>query len=89
MFFDIGIGIHVESQLNTFRFVDDISSKMAIFPVSEIWGRGGGPQFHAHLYIFSRSDFFTGISQIAGLNLILYIVSTIRIAPRLQKITFW
>jgi hypothetical protein len=38
MFFDIGIGIHTESQLNMFDFVDDISSKMEVFPVSEIWG---------------------------------------------------
>jgi hypothetical protein len=37
MFFDIGIGIHIESQLNMFRFVNDISSKMEVFPVSEIW----------------------------------------------------
>jgi hypothetical protein len=42
---DIGIGIHIESQLSMFRFVDDISSKMEVFPMSEIWG--GGSQFHA------------------------------------------
>jgi hypothetical protein len=35
--FDIDIEIHIESQLNMFRFVDDISSKMDVFPVSEIW----------------------------------------------------
>jgi hypothetical protein len=38
MFFNIGIGIHIESQLNMFRFVDDISSEMEVFPVSEMWG---------------------------------------------------
>jgi hypothetical protein len=38
MFFDIGIGIHLESQLNMFHFVDDISSKMEVFSVSEILG---------------------------------------------------
>jgi hypothetical protein len=37
--FDIGIGIHIESQLNMFRFVDDISRKTDIFLMSEIWGR--------------------------------------------------
>jgi hypothetical protein len=38
MFFDIGIGIHIQSQLNMFRFVDNISSKMKVFPVSEMLG---------------------------------------------------
>jgi hypothetical protein len=38
MVFDIGIGIHIESELNMFRFVDDISSKMEVFPMPEIWG---------------------------------------------------
>jgi hypothetical protein len=37
MFFDIGMGIHIESQLNMFHFVDDISSKMEVFPMSAIW----------------------------------------------------
>jgi hypothetical protein len=40
MFFDIGIGIHIESELSMFRFVDDISSKMEVCPVSEILGDG-------------------------------------------------
>jgi hypothetical protein len=35
MFFDIGISIHIESQLNIFCFVADISSKMEMFAVSE------------------------------------------------------
>jgi hypothetical protein len=34
MFFDISIGIHIDSQLNTF-FVADISSKIEMFAMSE------------------------------------------------------
>jgi hypothetical protein len=38
MLADIGISIQIELQLNAFYFVDDISRKMEVFAVSEIWG---------------------------------------------------
>jgi hypothetical protein len=36
MFFDIITSIHIESQLNIFCFINNVSSKMEFFAVSEI-----------------------------------------------------
>jgi hypothetical protein len=51
MFFDIVISIHIKSQLNIFCFINNVSSKMEFFAVSEIGGAQfhAKPQFHAHL----------------------------------------
>jgi hypothetical protein len=53
MLFAIIIGIHIESYLNLFRFVGQISRKTEKFGVSEIWGDRNWKQnrYSLHIYI--------------------------------------